>query len=226
MIRDEAIALEPKRKSAPVLRKEQLVRVAEMLFAEKGFAGTSIRDIALAANVTISTIYNFFIDKRGLHSAVLEKAYGSLQAYVEQAELVPGYPERSLRNIMSAVTEFFNEQPTAHRVTLQELLVGAEAVDRAIQLHLRKARQRINDILREGIALKVFREVDVEIFSYGLLSATFGYFSSRALYTRLFTEPTAAKTFSDNAPFPLFEFVMESLTATSKNKKPKNKKVH
>jgi AcrR family transcriptional regulator len=169
--------------------------------------------------VKISTIYNFFIDKRGVHSAALERAYGSLQAYVEEAEIVAGDPERSLRNIMTAVTEFFNEQPTAHRVILQELLVGAEAVDRAIQLHLRKARQRINDVLRAGIALKLFRDVEVEVFSYGLLSATFGYFSSRALYLRLFAEPTAAKTFSDNAPFPLFEFVMESLTSTPKNKK-------
>lgn len=216
MTSSHAVPVESQRKSAPVLRKEQLVQVAEVLFAQNGFAGASIRDIAVAADVKIGSIYNFFSGKRELHSAVLEKAYGSLQFYVERAKVVDGDPEGNLRRVMTAATNFFKEQPTAHRVILQELLVGAEAVDRAIELHLRKARQRINDILRAGNRLKVFRDVDVEIFSYGLLSATFGYFSSRALFLRLFPEHASAKTFIDNAPFPLFEFVMESLTSKSK----------
>jgi AcrR family transcriptional regulator len=216
MTTSHAVPVEPQRKSAPLLRKEQLVQVAEVLFAQNGFAGASIRDIAVTAGVKIGSIYNFFSGKRELHSAVLEKAYGSLQSYVERAKVVDGDPEGNLRRVMTAVTNFFKEQPTAHRVILQELLVGAEAVDRAIELHLRKARQRINDILRAGNQMKVFRDVDVEIFSYGLLSATFGYFSSRALFLRLFPEHASAKTFIDNAPFPLFEFVMESLTSKSK----------
>ena len=216
MTSSHAVPIEPQRKSAPLLRKEQLVQVAEVLFAENGFAGASIRDIAVAAGVKIGSIYNFFSNKRELHSAVLEKAYGSLQFYVERAKVVDGDPEGNLRRVMTAVTTFFKEQPTAHRVILQELLVGAEAVDRAIELHLRKARQRINDILRAGNRLKVFRDVDIEIFSYGLLSATFGYFSSRSLFLRLFPEHTSAKTFINNAPFPLFEFVMESLTSKPK----------
>ena len=216
MTSSHAVPIEPQRKSAPLIRKEQLVQVAEILFAQNGFAGASIRDIAVAAGVKIGSIYNFFSGKRELHSAVLEKAYGSLQSYVERAKFVDGDPEGNLRRVMTAVTNFFKEQPTAHRVILQELLVGAEAVDRAIELHLRKARQRINDILRAGNRLRVFRDVDVEIFSYGLLSATFGYFSSRSLFLRLFPEHTAAKTFINNAPFPLFEFVMESLTSKSK----------
>lgn len=224
MTNGQAMQVEPQRKSAPLLRKKQLVQVAEILFAQNGFAGASIRDIGVAAGVKIGSIYNFFSGKRELHSAVLEKAYGSLQSYVERAKVVDGDPEGNLRRVMKAVTNFFNEQPTAHRVILQELLVGAEAVDRAIELHLRKARQRINDILRAGGQLKVFRDVDVEIFSYGLLSATFGYFSSRALFLRLFPERKSAKTFIDNTPFPLFEFVMESLTLNSKKRPTKNNK--
>jgi AcrR family transcriptional regulator len=221
MTSSHAVLVESQRKSAPLLRKKQLVQVAEVLFAQDGFAGASIRDIAEAAGVKIGSIYNFFSGKRELHSAVLEKAYGSLQSYVERAKVVDGDPEGSLRRVMTAVTNFFKEQPTAHRVILQELLVGAESVDSAIELHLRKARQRINDILRAGNRLNVFCDVDVEMFSYGLLSATFGYFSSRALFLRLFSEHAPAKTFINNAPFPLFEFVMESLTSKQKNKKSK-----
>lgn len=200
----------------PLSRKDQLIQVGESLFGQNGFAGTSIRDIAVAANLKTGSIYNFFSCKRDLHSAVLEKAYGSLHAYVASAEVVEGDPEGNLRRVLAAVTCFFEEQPMAHRVILQELLVGAVAMDRAIALHLRSARRRINDILRDGHRLGVFREVDVEIFSYGLLSAMFGYFSSRALFLRLFSASASEKTFIENAPFPLFEFMMEGLKSKQK----------
>lgn len=202
--------------AAPATRKEQLVQVAEGLFGQHGFAGTSIRDIAVATGLKIGSIYNFFPGKRELHSAVLEKAYASLHSYVAAAEIVDGDPEGNLRRVLEAVTSFFEEQPMAHRVILQELLVNAEGMDRAIELHLRKTRRVINDILRAGRRLGVFRDVNVEIFSYGLLSAMFGYFSSRALFLRLFPEHRPDKTFIDNAPFPLFEFVMQSLRTRRK----------
>jgi AcrR family transcriptional regulator len=197
--------------TAPLTRKDHLVQVAEELFGRNGFAGTSIRDIAVAGGMKIGSIYNFYSGKRELHSAVLEKAYASLHSYVERAKIIDGDPEGNLRRVLGSVTRFFEEQPMAHRVILQELLVNAEAMDRAIELHLRKTRRVVNDILRAGSRLGVFRDVDVEIFSYGLLSAMFGYFSSRALFLRLFPENGQDKVFIDNAPFPLFEFVMQSL---------------
>jgi AcrR family transcriptional regulator len=49
--------------------QQRLLMAALRLFAEKGFANTSIRDLAQAAKVNISAISYYFGDKKGLYNA-------------------------------------------------------------------------------------------------------------------------------------------------------------
>jgi AcrR family transcriptional regulator len=51
----------------------ELLRTARSLFAERGFAATSIEDIVGAAGVTRGALYHHFADKRELFQAVLEE---------------------------------------------------------------------------------------------------------------------------------------------------------
>jgi hypothetical protein len=50
--------------------RNRLLDAALALFAEKGFAKTSTREIALAAQVNIASISYYFGDKAGLYRAV------------------------------------------------------------------------------------------------------------------------------------------------------------
>ena len=52
---------------------ERLLDVAERLFAEKGYAGTAVRDIARAAGLTAPSLYNHFDGKQALYEAVLAR---------------------------------------------------------------------------------------------------------------------------------------------------------
>src|SRR5262245_43230067 len=58
--------------AAPQTR-ERILDVAEALFAERGFAGTSVRDIAASAGLTAASLYNHFDGKEALYDAVLER---------------------------------------------------------------------------------------------------------------------------------------------------------
>jgi TetR/AcrR family transcriptional regulator, regulator of cefoperazone and chloramphenicol sensitivity len=53
--------------------RTRLLDAALTLFAEKGFAATSIRELALAAQVNVSAISYYFGDKAGLYRAVYEE---------------------------------------------------------------------------------------------------------------------------------------------------------
>jgi TetR/AcrR family transcriptional regulator, cholesterol catabolism regulator len=59
--------------------KDKLIESATRLFATNGFAGTSIRDIAKATDMTISNIYYYFGSKYGLLLAVIEYLSKSLE---------------------------------------------------------------------------------------------------------------------------------------------------
>jgi AcrR family transcriptional regulator len=53
-------------------RRLAIIKVATPLFAEKGFDGTSIREIARAANVSEALLYKHFPSKEALYSEILE----------------------------------------------------------------------------------------------------------------------------------------------------------
>ena len=54
-------------------RREQLVQVGRSLFAEKGYDGTSIEEIAARANVSKPVVYEHFGGKEGLYAVVVDR---------------------------------------------------------------------------------------------------------------------------------------------------------
>src|SRR6476469_1535495 len=57
--------------------RERLLHAALRLFAEHGYAKTSTRDIAKAADINIASIKYYFGDKAGLYRAVFTEPLGS-----------------------------------------------------------------------------------------------------------------------------------------------------
>jgi AcrR family transcriptional regulator len=69
--------------------KEKLLNHAERLFAEKGIASTSIRDLTQATGVNIASVNYHFGSKHGLVEQVLERRIMPLnQARTERLQLV------------------------------------------------------------------------------------------------------------------------------------------
>ena len=66
-----------KQRSDGAEARERLLQTALKLFAEKGFAKTSTREIVQAAGVNISSIAYYFGDKAGLYRAVFTEPLGS-----------------------------------------------------------------------------------------------------------------------------------------------------
>ncbi|MGH2730484.1 MAG: TetR/AcrR family transcriptional regulator, partial [Actinomycetota bacterium] len=54
-------------------RRDDILKASLHLFAEKGFHGTSMRDIARAADITEGLIYHYFASKRDLFRAIIEE---------------------------------------------------------------------------------------------------------------------------------------------------------
>ncbi len=70
---------------APDERRRQLLDVACIEFAERGFYATSMEDLASAAGVTKPVFYQHFASKRSLFVAVLEDVGGRLMAELTAA---------------------------------------------------------------------------------------------------------------------------------------------
>ncbi|MBW2585303.1 MAG: TetR/AcrR family transcriptional regulator [Deltaproteobacteria bacterium] len=75
--KNEFSALEPN-------TRERLLETATELFAEKGYAGTSVREIVDQAGVSKPVLYYYFKSKEGLFYAILEWAADIQQKILDE----------------------------------------------------------------------------------------------------------------------------------------------
>lgn len=104
---------------APEKRREQLLRVAERVFAEQGYQGTSVNDVAVAAGVTRTLVYKYFKDTDELYLACVRAARAELEDRFATAALAQQDPGDQLRAGVTAYYEFVQD-----RSTLWDLLYG------------------------------------------------------------------------------------------------------
>ena len=113
---------------------------AMRLFAERGVAQVSIRDLAEAAGVARGTIYNNFPSVETLFEAIATQLTSAMQERIEQTAQGVDDPARRLSNGVRLFIRQAHEEPSwgrfvvrfgASTPTLRELLNGALAKDLA-----------------------------------------------------------------------------------------------
>jgi AcrR family transcriptional regulator len=83
-------------------RREELLRVSARLFREKGFDGTSIRDISGAAGMHSGSPFYHFKTKQDILLAVMEHGLAEGLRRLEDAIAEPGTAEQRLRRMIRA----------------------------------------------------------------------------------------------------------------------------
>ena len=101
----------------------RLLRAALRLFADKGFAKTSTREIAQAADVNIAAISYYFGDKTGLYRATFTEPLGSPR------DMMPLFKQAGLTT-RGAIEAFFTH--------FLEPMKQGELVQQCLRLHLRE----------------------------------------------------------------------------------------
>ncbi|MFC6421141.1 TetR/AcrR family transcriptional regulator [Ornithinimicrobium tianjinense] len=66
-------------------RRQQLISIGRALFAEKGFEGTSVEEIAATAGVSKPVIYEHFGGKEGLYAVVVDREISALLGQITDA---------------------------------------------------------------------------------------------------------------------------------------------
>src|SRR6516225_6256132 len=69
---------DPERRD-PEATRRNILEIATEEFADKGFSGARVDDIAARTNTSKRMIYYYFADKEGLFVAVIEQAYGRIR---------------------------------------------------------------------------------------------------------------------------------------------------
>lgn len=110
---EEATAAEKTAKPAGrASRRDDILRIAMGLFAQNGFDGTSIRDIADAAGLTKPALYYHFSDKEELYEHVLTERMTRLIAAMREAIALSDDPVQQVRLFILAHARRMDEDRT------------------------------------------------------------------------------------------------------------------
>ena len=118
------------------MRQRQLVELAEELFLERGFAKTSMDELARRAGVTKPVIYELFGSKDGLFNACLEGLALRLATQIADAARAGTDPESRLRAGGLAFLQFATENRVAYELLYEGRFSEAAATVRRRQATL------------------------------------------------------------------------------------------
>jgi len=116
--------------------RERILDCAEALFAERGLAGTAVRDIARQAGLTPASLYNHFPGKQALYEAVLERGVGPLIGLLEALPARPGGAE-TIDDTIGAIMAHLARHPRLPRLVQYEALTGGAYLARLGRAWLR-----------------------------------------------------------------------------------------
>jgi AcrR family transcriptional regulator len=91
-----------RRDEARALFRNAILDAAEAVFAERGFHGARIQDIAERARIAVGTVYNHFSDKDEILSALLDERTEGLLAQVRAGITDPPTAARGFRARLEA----------------------------------------------------------------------------------------------------------------------------
>ncbi|MDX2728660.1 MULTISPECIES: TetR/AcrR family transcriptional regulator [Streptomyces] len=100
-------------------RREQLLDIGRILFADKGFEGTSVEEIAARAGVSKPVVYEHFGGKEGLYAVVVDREMRQLLDMVTSA-LTAGHPRELLEQAAFALLDYIETYTDGFRILVRD----------------------------------------------------------------------------------------------------------
>lgn len=141
----------PKSSRTPVarkrrrLRKEEIVAEATRLFAERGYEGASMGDLAERVGLRKASLFHHFASKDVLYDTVLQALMEKVKVAIVGASLAEGSFAERLDALSDGLTEVLAAHPYAARLLVREAMDWGPVMKSGLG-------QTINEVLEAGLA--------------------------------------------------------------------------
>jgi AcrR family transcriptional regulator len=163
MARHAALQAPPIRRRDAARTRREILDVATSEFAERGFAGARVDDIAERTRTTKRMIYYYFGSKERLYIEVLERAYATAREAEREVDVDHLDPRAAIRRLAELTFDHHVSHPDFIRLVSIENIHRAEHMAKSERLAnlSSPAIDLIDRILERGRAEGVFtRQVD------------------------------------------------------------------
>lgn len=180
-------------KRDPEATRRALVEAGATLFAERGYDGVAIDEVAALAGVNKALISYHFRGKRGLYVTVLETSFREIAQRFEGAESAAPNARRALRGLVDAFVAMTRERPGFPTLFLREVL--ATGIEPAVAPYLLRIVGVSRRLAERGLREGLLRKVDPLLLHFALFGSLVFFFA---------TEPARQKAVAEGrVPFPM-----------------------
>ncbi|HVF53405.1 MAG TPA: TetR/AcrR family transcriptional regulator [Actinomycetota bacterium] len=157
-------------------RREEILAASLHLFAEKGFHGTSMRDIAREADITEGLIYHYFASKRDLFRAIIQE-HSFLPLLRTIPELAGQLDLRALLIVLArGFFDVLHQNRELTRLLLQEVQVFPEEKEAFFADAVGESIEQLGAILDGRMSDRVRPQVDPQVAARLFFNSLLAFF--------------------------------------------------
>ncbi len=165
-------------------KREDILNIAEQLFAEQGFEAVSIREISKAADINIAMVSYYFGSKEKLYEEVIRRKLIIPDVVRNEIEKY----ETSAEKLFAVVDIYLNrlfESRQFQNIIFREMAMNQRsAMTETIVTQVHKNFSLIIDIIQKGIKNKEFNKIDAELTAMSVVAIIKTYTTSGLMACR------------------------------------------
>lgn len=131
-------------------KRNSILKNAALLFADKGFAGASMSQLAVHCSVSKATLYHYYTNKEAILFDVLNNHIEQLKHDLFAIEFSNQTPKQKLYTAIDALLKSYEDADDTHRALINDLQILPQTERRKIKTGEREIVQFFTDIIIEN----------------------------------------------------------------------------
>lgn len=156
--------------------RERILTVAEATFAEAGYHGARLQEIARRVGLRKASLFHHFASKEDLYRAVVDRGASETEQILRAVLEREGEPQAKVEELLNAYVDLVASHPERTRILLRQSLDGSPAV--AQSRETRELLHSLVEFIAAGQRRKVFLPIDAEALLLGLIGTVAFLFTS------------------------------------------------
>jgi AcrR family transcriptional regulator len=165
----------------------QILQVAEKLFAEKGFDGTSIRDIAKEAQINIAMVSYYFGSKEQLLESIILNRSVDIKLQLDILTLEDLDPIQKINKLIELYIDKINSNRCIYKIIHFEFSSSQRVINLQAFTELKKGNLKsLETIIQDGQEKGIFRkDIIVPLLTTTILGTYFHFHLNRTFFQNL-----------------------------------------